>query len=111
MTLQGRDVGPVEPLLFHVATNGDDTWSGHLPVPTADRSDGPFATVGRARDAIRVLKRKAGGTLRRPATVSIRGGRYALGTPLVLTPEDSGTEQAPITYAAYRDETPVLSGG
>lgn len=31
--------------------------------------------------------------------------------PLVLTPEDSGSEAAPITYAAYGDERPVLSGG
>ena len=29
----------------------------------------------------------------------------------MLTPEDSGTEQAPITYMAYQNETPVLSGG
>jgi hypothetical protein len=67
--------------------------------------------VGRARDAIRALKREAGGTLSSPVTVAIRSGHYALAAPLELTPEDSGTEQARITYAAYGEETPVLSGG
>ena len=84
---------PGEPIRYFVATDGNDAWSGRLPAPKPDRSDGPFATPGRARDAIRALKRSASGALQGPVTVAIRGGRYALSKPFVLTPEDSGTER------------------
>ena len=42
---------------FYVATDGSDSWSGRLPAPNADRSDGPFATLEKARDAIRRMER------------------------------------------------------
>ena len=41
---------------FYVATNGNDAWSGKLAAPNAESSDGPFATLQRARDAIRAVK-------------------------------------------------------
>jgi hypothetical protein len=44
-------------------------------------------------------------------TVWLRGGTYYLPETLVFTPQDSGTEKAPVTYAAYENEKPVLSGG
>lgn len=97
---------PAETALY-VATDGDDRWNGKLAAPDEARTDGPFATVARARDAARVLKRGARG----PVVVYIRGGFYHLSAPLVFTPEDSGSPDAPVIYAAYRDETPVLSGG
>ena len=31
--------------------------------------------------------------------------------PVILTAADGGTQQAPITYAAWPEETPVISGG
>ena len=37
---------------FFVAPNGRDSWSGRLAVPNADGTDGPFATVERARNAL-----------------------------------------------------------
>ncbi|MBN2307342.1 MAG: hypothetical protein JXR94_00125, partial [Candidatus Hydrogenedentes bacterium] len=51
--------GP-EPARFYVATNGNDAWSGTLAEPNAEASDGPFATLERARDAIRSLKQNGG---------------------------------------------------
>jgi len=88
---------------FHVAVKGSDQGIG-----TTDR---PFATIERARDAVRELKRNQGGVLNRPVTVYVHGGRYALSQPLRFTTEDSGTLEAPVTYAAFKDEKPVLSGG
>jgi hypothetical protein len=70
----------------------------------------PFGTLARARDAVRQIKAK--GTL--PAggvRVILRGGTYRLDAPLILTPEDSGTAEAPVTWAAYPGERPLLSGG
>jgi parallel beta-helix repeat protein len=98
------------PVVFYVAPEGDDRWSGTLPAANAQRGDGPFATVQRARDAIRRLKRRARG-LEHPVTVHLREGIHFLGQPLVLTAQDSGTAECPITYAAYPGERPVLSGG
>jgi hypothetical protein len=85
--------------VFYVAPDGDDTASGRT-------LEEPFATLQRARDAIREI-----GELKSPVTVYLRGGTYELREPFVLGPEDSGTEAYPITYAAYEEEQPVLSGG
>ena len=96
---------------FYVAPNGDDAWSGELPHPNGSETDGPFATLERARDSIRDVKRGQGGTLDRPVTVFVRRGTYFLAEPLTFTPEDSGTEECPITFAAYRGGAAVISGG
>jgi parallel beta-helix repeat protein len=98
------------PRAFYVAPNGNDAWTGHLLAPNSEKTDGPFATITRARDAVRQLKATRGG-LREPVKVFLRGGTYFLREPLVLTPEDSGTASSPITYAAYQDEAVVISGG
>ncbi|MBM3335322.1 right-handed parallel beta-helix repeat-containing protein [Candidatus Sumerlaeota bacterium] len=95
---------------FFVATNGKDSWSGRLPAPNAARNDGPFASIARARDAIRDLKKRQGG-LKGDVTALIRGGIYRLDEPIAFNAEDSGTEQYSITYAAYPGEKPTLSGG
>lgn len=93
---------------FYVAPNGNDAWSGRWPDRNAAKTDGPFATITRARDALRE-HRKQSGTV--GGTVLLRGGVYRIEAALVLSPEDSGTETAPVTFAAYEDETPIVSGG
>jgi len=98
-------------LVFYVSPGGDDAWSGRLAVANRARTDGPFATLGRARDAIRQLKKRAGGRLPAPVTVLVRGGFYQMAEPLRLEPQDSGSPACPVTYAAYPRERPVLSGG
>ncbi len=96
--------------VFYVSPYGDDRWSGNLPFPNQERTDGPFATLTRARDAVRELKAKRGG-LDRPVIVFLRGGTYFLEEPLILTAEDSGTGSCPIIYSAYPGEAPIISGG
>ena len=100
---------PVQGVTFYVSPDGDDAWTGSLPAPDLAGTDGPFATVVRARDAIRALGAEARN--RGPITVLLRAGRYALAEPLVFEPPDSGTEQCPITYQAYPGEEPVITGG
>jgi hypothetical protein len=46
-----------------------------------------------------------------PVNVFLRGGTYEVREPILFTPADSGSAAAPVTYAAYRGEKPVLSGG
>jgi len=94
---------------FYVSPNGNDGWSGKVSEPNNARSDGPFATLEAARDAIRRMK--GSGALLRPVTVYLRGGTHVLEEPFLLTDVDSGTNKAPITYSAYQNERPVISGG
>jgi hypothetical protein len=94
----------------YVATTGNDAWSGRLPAPNAARTDGPFATLGRAREEIRRLK--AGGALPPGGvTVAVREGTYALAQTFRLEAQDSGTAASPVTYRAYGGERPILLGG
>ncbi len=94
---------------FYVSPNGNDRWSGTLPAYNEQKSDGPFATIEGARDAIRQMKAEQG--LTEPVTVMLRGGTYFLDRTIVFDNQDYGTAQHPITYRAYPGEEPVISGG
>ncbi|MBD3292897.1 MAG: hypothetical protein GF393_08245, partial [Armatimonadia bacterium] len=92
-----------DPVEFVVAPDGDDAAAG--------TEAAPFATPHRARDAIRELKQARGGELPGPVTVRLREGIYFLEQPLDLGLEDSGTEDAPVTWEAWPGERPIVSGG
>ena len=92
---------------FFVSPRGKDTWSGKPAAP--GENDGPFATVARAREAVRALLKLQ--TEPRRVRVVLRGGTYYLDAPLEFGPDDSGTEKAPVIYAAAAGEKVVLSGG
>lgn len=84
---------------FYVSPTGDDSGPG-----TQER---PFRALDRARDAVRAAVLGANAPIR----VRLRGGTYYLAETLALSPEDSGTAQAPVVYEAYPGERPILSGG
>ncbi len=69
---------------------------------------GSLKSLEDARDHIRTL-RKAGET--GAMKVVLRAGTYRLERTFVLTPEDSGTPEAPISYEAFPGERVVISGG
>jgi hypothetical protein len=96
-----------QPADFFVSPRGKDTWTGKLAEP--GENDGPFATLDRARKAVRALVR----TLDRPRPVRVvlRAGTYYLDAPLEFGPEDSGSRNAPVVYAAAAGEKVTLSGG
>jgi len=92
---------------FFVSPKGDDRWSGTLDEPNKTHTDGPFATIARAKLAVRDLKAKvylpkgkaidaryAGSShpfgKGKDIVVFIRNGFYPLSEPLVFTPEDGG---------------------
>lgn len=99
---------------FYIAPYGNDSWSGTLAVPNAGSTDGPFASIARAQQAVRALRQSSPSL---PLTVMLRGGTYYL--PLSATSPgglnfaqaDSGTAAAPVTWQNYPGETPVISGG
>lgn len=92
---------------FYVAKNGNDAWSGTLPSPNADKTDGPFATLKRAQEAVKTLKSEVYFPKDEPVetrwigsphtlgrgkdiVVLVRNGYYSLNEPLVFSPEDGG---------------------
>ena len=98
------------PNAFFVAKNGNDSWSGKLKAPDQAKTDGPFATLARAREAIRALK--ASNTLSPGGiTIYVRGGTYTLDKTFELTALDSGTERFPVLWRAYPGETVKFIGG
>ncbi|NLY00460.1 MAG: hypothetical protein GXY83_30565 [Rhodopirellula sp.] len=97
------------PHALYVSTAGNDNWSGTLPEPNAAKTDGPLATLERARDAVRALKKQ--GLPEGGVVVTLRGGCYERSGPLELTADDSGTESSPIIYRGAEGEQVVISGG
>lgn len=92
---------------FYLSPNGSDSWSGTLATVNEDKSDGPFATLERARDAVRALKKRKSTDIH----VAIREGHYILTDTVVFGVEDSGHKDATITYSAYPGETPIFTSG
>ncbi len=87
--------------LFVAPTGGDSN-------PGTEKR--PFATLERARDEARKLKKGFWGRPR-PVTIWIRNGTYPLNKSFELTAEDSGQPNAPIVYRAFRNERPSFIGG
>lgn len=92
---------------FYVSVGGSDRWSGTLAAANPQKTDGPFATLERARDAVRELKKRKSTDV----VVLIREGTYQLSSTIVFGMEDSAVGESTITYAAYPGETPVFSSG
>ncbi len=85
---------------LYVAPNGNDTNPG--------TKDKPFATLERARDAVRQSR------IQNPESkieVFLRAGTYELTKPFKLDAKDSGTQNATVVYRAYPKEKVLLIGG
>ena len=95
-----------DPVVLHVACNGNDAWSGKRAAPSKDDRNGPLATLEQARKAVRRLKAQ---NTDRNIVVLLRGGTYRLERTLVFSPDDAASPNTTITYAAYPVEKPVLS--
>ena len=86
---------------YYVSPTGNDGNSGSRAAP--------FATVPRARDAVRAALARPGG-LPEGAVVWIASGDYQLRETLELTAADSGRAGAPIVYRSVGSGVPRLLG-
>ena len=89
---------PVVGAEFFVARDGNDAWTGTLASPNPTKSDGPFASLDRARDAVRAQRKSKPAE---PSTVLVRGGVYELAKTLALSADDSGSREAPVVWQNY----------
>lgn len=87
---------------FYVAPDGDDAAAG--------TAEAPFATLERARDAVRALK-DARGLPEGGVAVILRGGVHRRNATFELTATDGGAPGAPVVYRAAEGETVRLVGG
>jgi hypothetical protein len=85
---------------FFIAPNGSDQSPGS--------KDKPFATLTRARDAVRGLLASG---IDRDIRVQIHGGTYFLNETIVFTLADGSRKGRSVTYAAAPGEEPVFSAG
>jgi len=95
---------------IYVASDGNDDWSGSLERPNNNRTDGPLASIAGAQKVVRTLTAEEPDRTE-PIVIEIAGGTYRLDSPIRFTPDDSGTEAAPIIYRAKDDQRPIFSGG
>jgi hypothetical protein len=93
-------------IAFFVATDGNDNWTGNVAAPNPERTNGPFASLQRAREAAR--KSLGSGT---QVSVLIRKGTYRFISTLVLDARDSGQPGKPVIWRAFPGETVIFSGG
>ena len=96
-------------IVFYISPTGNDNWSGRLADTNADHSDGPFATLERARDAVRQLRKSK--NINVSVHIQLRGGSYYIDKTFVLKPENSGTEASSTIYESYPNERAIISGG
>jgi hypothetical protein len=92
---------------FYISPSGNDSWSGTLSEPNADKTDGPFATFVQAQKAVKSLKGKVYFPKDIPIEkrwigsphplgrgkdilVFVRQGTYYLDSPLFFGPDDGG---------------------
>jgi hypothetical protein len=93
-------------VVFYVATNGNDGWSGVLSSPNAGKTDGPFLSLERARNAARMISASG----RHPA-ILIRRGIFGVQKGLLLDSSDSGTARHPVIWSAFPNESVRFVGG
>jgi hypothetical protein len=82
---------------YFIAPDGSDANPGTITKP--------FASLEKARNSIRQSNTTG------PKTLYLRQGTYYLPKTFVLTAQDSGKEDSPVTYRAYQQEEVTISGG
>ncbi|MEI7898675.1 MAG: right-handed parallel beta-helix repeat-containing protein [bacterium] len=93
---------PAPAISYFVSPKGSDTNPGTLAKP--------FATLERARDAVRTHKTN-GALPPGGVAVCLRGGTYTVTNTFLLGEADSGSFGAPVVYRAWQQEKPVFDGG
>jgi parallel beta-helix repeat protein len=95
-------------ITIYVAIGGNDKLTGSAASFDRRINDGPVATLQRARDLVREMRKGGAGPR---ARIFLRGGTHYLNSTLQLDKEDSGTDSAPLVITGYRKERPIVSGG
>jgi len=94
---------------YYINTQGNDLWSGSLKTANANKTDGPFKTLERAKQAIRNLKQT--NTFNDKVNVNIASGRYYLAQTLNFNLLDSGLPGKEVVWQGDPGAQVSISGG
>ena len=83
---------------LYLSPNGNDAWSGTLPQPNPNGTDGPLCSLTAAQTRWRKLTLKP----KEPLTVVLHGGNYFLDTTFQI----SRADPSPLTFKAFPNEKP-----
>lgn len=87
---------------YYVAPNGNDKNNGSFSAP--------FATIGKARNTIAILKQK-GKLPKGGLKIAVLAGEYRVPDGISFGKANSGTAACPVTYCAYGNGEVILNGG
>ena len=85
---------------FYVSPLGNDNNLGTIGKP--------FHTIEKAKEAVRFALSK---NPTQHVTVYLREGDHFPDSTIVFNTEDSGTDEFPVYYRAYKKEIPIINGG
>src|SRR6187397_3148260 len=85
---------------FFISPTGNDKYAGTIAKP--------FATLEKARKEVRKILMKEKNI---SITVYFRAGDYFFKNSVVFDSLDSGSDNYPVTYSSYNNETVSFSGG
>jgi len=94
---------------YYVNPNGNDSWAGTLKTANANKTNGPFKTIERAKQAIRNLKQN--NTFNDKVNVNIATGLYYLSAPLNFNLTDSGLPDREIVWQGESGAQVTISAG
>jgi len=87
--------------IFFVSPNGSDNWSGRLSEPNHEKTDGPFATLERAKQDVNEIQKSQS---QEQIVIEIRKGSYPFLASLILENQNN------LIWRAYNDEQVSLIG-
>jgi hypothetical protein len=94
-----------EAVNYYVAADGNDVWTGRLPAPNADKTDGPFATLDRVQKELNVLFSRNDPL---KVTCYLRQGTYHLKKTVEIGPLSTTSH---LTFRPYENEKVRITGG
>lgn len=103
--VHGAAAAAAAPQVLHVATDGNDQWSGRLAAPSG--TDGPLASLAAAQARVRTW---IAAGMNADITVLIRSGEYP-DTALYFGAPDAGRNGYQVIWKSYPGERPLIHGG
>ncbi len=95
------------PTTIYVSKSGSDAWSGRFANPNEAKTDGPVASLERAKELAREYRQEGTWTV-----VEVDAGLYELAEPLRFTAEDGGeSETNRVVWRARKDAKVTISAG
>ena len=111
LSCKGPHPDPGTGLTLYVSPSGNDSWTGRISAPDKAKSDGPFATIAGARDAIRRMK-ETGSLPEKRILVEVGEGVYEMPQPFELSSVDGGKDSlSTIIYEGQKGKEVRLTGG